>query len=165
MKFIKTFLTFALVFSASFAGAQSIYPQYANGSPILPCITGFCPGEVPADGSALVTRADLRSGLVNIFSTLAAEDRDVTKTLRSAMAANAISAQKGIAVSNAMQQQTPNLNAGETAVTAGLGGSGGETALGMGIHHMTQNNVLLSGSVGAAGYSSVGWHLGSSFKF
>lgn len=168
MKFSTISLSVLLSLAASVALAQTppiIYP---------PCTPTYCP--VPAPDLTPATKADLNQGLGNIFGTLSRDYRDLFNQNAAAITSNFDllnqkidfndrRAQKSTAISNALSQQTPSLSNGETAFSVGVGGSGREIGVGVGVSHLTRNNVLLSGSVGTAGNSQTGWKVGSSFKF
>lgn len=76
-------------------------------------------------------------------------------------------ANRGIAASLAMQQTPAAIGPGESAVTAGVGGYGGQSAIAVGIHHVTRRNIMISGGVAASpnGGPVVAYRMGGSFKF
>jgi adhesin YadB/C len=75
-------------------------------------------------------------------------------------------ANRGIAASLAMQQLPAAIGPGESAVTVGMGGYGGETAVAVGVHHVTRRNLVISGGVATSPNGGrVAWRAGSSFKF
>lgn len=168
MKFSTIYLSVIFSLAASVALAQT--------PPILipPCTQAYCP--VPAPDLTPATRADLNQGLGNIFKTLNNDYRGLFNQNAAAISSsfdllnqkidfNDRRAQKSTAISNALAQQTPSLAAGETAFSVGVGGSGREIGVGVGVSHLTRSNVLISGSVGTSGNSQTGWKVGSSFKF
>ncbi|MGF6276257.1 autotransporter adhesin [Massilia sp. UYP11] len=75
-------------------------------------------------------------------------------------------AYRGIAASLAMQQAPAAIGPGESAVTVGMGGYGGESAVAVGVHHVTRRNMVISGGVAASPNGGpVAWRAGGSFKF